>query len=75
MSNYCGKCRYNPKLAVGDNACPFTTLYWDFLDRHSQRFKSNHRMTMQLKNLERKSPSEMEQIRIRATELRNGKPV
>lgn len=75
MSNYCGKCRYNPKQAVGEDACPFTTLYWDFLDRHRDRFKSNHRMSMQLKNLERKSSDEMHQIRIRATELRNGKSV
>jgi len=75
MSNYCGKCRYNPKLAVGDKACPFTTLYWDFLDRHQQRFRSNHRMTMQLKNLERKSDKEMQQIRLQAAELRNGKAV
>lgn len=75
MSNYCGRCRYNPKLAVGDDACPFTTLYWDFLDRHRERFKSNHRMSLQLKNLERKSSHEMQQIRLRAQELRNGKPV
>jgi len=75
MSNYCGKCRYNPKLAVGDDACPFTTLYWDFLDRHRERFKSNYRMSMQLKNLERKSPREMQQIRLQAEELRNGKAV
>jgi deoxyribodipyrimidine photolyase-related protein len=75
MSNYCGKCRYNPKLAVGENACPFTTLYWDFLDRHRKRFQSNHRMTMQLKNLERKTSDEMQKIREHATELRNGKTV
>jgi deoxyribodipyrimidine photolyase-related protein len=75
MSNYCGGCRYDPKKAIGDDACPFTTLYWDFLDRHRDRFRKNPRMTMQLKNVERKSDEELQQIRARAEQLRDGKIV
>jgi len=71
MSNHCGGCRYDPKQAVGENACPFTTLYWDFLDRHRERFRSNPRMTLQLKNLERKSADELSAIRDRAELLRS----
>lgn len=71
MSNYCRGCRYNPKRATGEDACPFTTLYWDFLDRHRDRFRSNHRMSLQLKNLERKSADEMVAIRQRAASIRD----
>ena len=33
MSDYCGDCRYDPKVRVGEDACPFTAGYWAFLDR------------------------------------------
>ena len=70
MSNACGECRYRPKEAVGDDACPFTTLYWDFLARHHERFRGNRRMAMQLRNVERKKPAELKAIRERADQLR-----
>lgn len=63
MSDACGSCRFNPKKATGDDACPMTTLYWDFLDRHRERFAGTRRMTFQIKNLERKKPAEIEAIR------------
>ena len=50
MSNYCKGCRYKPAESVGDNACPFTTLYWDFLNTHADSLAKNPRMGMQLKN-------------------------
>ena len=55
MSNYCKSCVYNPKLRVGEDACPFTTLYWDFLDRHKETFVKNHRMSQQVNGLKRLS--------------------
>lgn len=63
MSNYCKNCRYDPVMAVGQNACPMTTLYWDFLDRNQKRFAGNQRMVYQIRNLERKSKSELDAIR------------
>jgi len=45
MSNYCGGCRFDPKKRTGEDACPFTTLYWDYLDRNADQFASNHRMS------------------------------
>jgi len=72
MSNYCRGCKYKPRQATGDDACPFTTLYWDFLDRHQASFKSNNRMVFQIKNLERKDKVELDIIRGRSAKIRSG---
>ena len=71
MSNACRGCRFDPKKAVGPDACPFTTLYWDFLARHRTLLGSNQRMTMQLKNVDRKDAAELRTIRRQADDLRN----
>ncbi|MCC7247388.1 MAG: cryptochrome/photolyase family protein [Lysobacter sp.] len=70
MSNYCTGCRFDPGDAVGPNACPFTTLYWDFLDRHAERFRDHPRAGMQWRNLDRLSPERLHAIRERAARLR-----
>lgn len=57
MSNYCEHCRYRPDETLGEQACPFTTLYWDFLDRHRARFSRHPRTALQWRNLDRLSPS------------------
>jgi deoxyribodipyrimidine photolyase-related protein len=59
MSDHCRRCRYDPHKAVGDDACPFTTLYWDFLARHAQRFAGSQRMRYQYANLRRKDEKEL----------------
>ncbi|MGB2239570.1 MAG: cryptochrome/photolyase family protein, partial [Pseudomonadales bacterium] len=53
MSDHCRDCAYNVSERVGDAACPFNVLYWDFLDRNSVRFAKNPRMRMMIKNYER----------------------
>ena len=55
MSNYCKPCRFDPKKRVGEDACPFTTLYWDFLNRRREEFSKNHRMAQQLAGIDRLS--------------------
>jgi deoxyribodipyrimidine photolyase-related protein len=55
MSNHCKGCKFNPALTTGPSACPFTTLYWDYLNRHVDALAKNPRMLMQLKNLNRLS--------------------
>ncbi|MDW5317079.1 cryptochrome/photolyase family protein [Rhizobium sp. PL01] len=44
MSDYCGTCRFDPKKRVGDNACPFNALYWDFLARNRNKLRANRRL-------------------------------
>ena len=53
MSNHCKGCKFNPAESTGDKACPFTTLYWDYLNTHADTLAKNPRMLMQLKNLHR----------------------
>jgi len=67
MSDHCRGCRYDPKRRTGDDACPFTTLYWDFLARHRERFASNGRMRNQLAGLRRLS--DLDEVRGRAAEV------
>jgi deoxyribodipyrimidine photolyase-related protein len=70
MSNYCGTCRYDPAQATGDTACPFTTLYWDFLMRHRDRFANHPRTGYQWRNLTRLSTPQRRAIRQQAARLR-----
>ena len=69
MSNYCSGCKYEPETRVGPNACPMTTLYWNFLDTHEATFASNPRTALMVKNLQRMAPELRAQVRERATEM------
>lgn len=73
MSNYCEFCKYNPDEGAGDDACPFTTLYWDFLARHEGVLSDNRRMSFQLANLRRKKKKDVESIQAQAARLRGEK--
>ncbi len=70
MSNYCTGCPYDPAESTGPKACPFTTLYWDFLLQHEPAMRKNQRMAMQVRNLARLDETKREAIRAQATELR-----
>lgn len=74
MSNYCMTCPYDPFQAISEDACPFTTLYWDFLMRHKSSFKQNPRMGLQLRNLDRLPKEKRRAIRSHAMGLRKKLP-
>jgi deoxyribodipyrimidine photolyase-related protein len=70
MTQSCKGCAYDPKKRVGEDACPFTTLYWDFLDRHRDKFVKNHRMSQQIFGLNRLS--DLPELRVRAQQVLAG---
>jgi deoxyribodipyrimidine photolyase-related protein len=72
MSPHCQGCRYDPAQRTGEKACPFTTLYWDFLMRHEAALAANPRMGLQVKNVARLDDREQQAIRERAADIRRG---
>ncbi|MFK8047797.1 MAG: cryptochrome/photolyase family protein [Halioglobus sp.] len=58
QSNHCARCRYDPGKIAGTGACPFNSLYWHFIDRHSDKFSKNPRMSLAIRNWQRKSDDE-----------------
>lgn len=66
MSNYCKGCHYKPKERLGDQACPFNALYWDFFDRHANLFKNNPRIGMAYRQLAKMSAGDRQAIREQA---------
>ena len=72
MSPYCKGCRYDPAQRSGDRACPFTTLYWDFLLRHEAALAKNPRMALQVKNVARLTEAQKQAVSARAAAIRRG---
>ena len=70
QSPLCGGCRYRPDERVGERACPFTTLYWDFLLRHEARFADHPRLALQVRGLARVDADERARIQAQASALR-----
>ena len=66
MSNYCEGCQYDRSQRTGENACPFNSLYWNFLDDKKEHFQKNNRMAMMLRLLEKIPGVEKEEIKKRA---------
>ncbi len=72
MSNYCKGCKYEPGTRTGEKACPFTLLYWAFLDRHEKMLSGNPRTALMAKNIQRLSSEQRETIRCDAAALLDG---
>ncbi len=68
MSNFCPHCQYDPKKSVGPGSCPFTSLYWTFLERNETILGNNFRLQMPYNTLHKKKPEELVQLRTRAAE-------
>jgi deoxyribodipyrimidine photolyase-related protein len=66
MSDYCNGCAYDPESKLGEGACPFNILYWDFLMRNADVLKRNPRMAMPYRTLEKMDPARVKRIQIEA---------
>ncbi len=69
MSNYCSDCQYSHTKKIGEDACPFNALYWNFLDEKKEHFKNNQRMGMMLNLLGKKDKKELEQLKERSRKI------
>ncbi|MFN2172396.1 MAG: cryptochrome/photolyase family protein [Candidatus Promineifilaceae bacterium] len=69
MGDHCAACRYNPKQRLGEDACPFNALYWNFVLKHEDRLRSNPRTTRSVWGLRHFDPTEREHVRHQAAAL------
>lgn len=68
MSDYCRGCRYDPDDRVGERACPFNALYWDFLARNRDKLGDNRRLRGPYVTWDRFSPDSQAAIRAKAAD-------
>lgn len=71
MSDYCGGCHYDKKLKVGERACPYNALYWDFFARNEGTLGGSHRLGMVYRQLQKMPAPQREALRAQATDLRS----
>lgn len=71
MSNYCGSCKYKPEVRYGEDACPITTLYWNFLIKHRDQFEASPRTRLMTANLKRISDEDQAEITLHAQKILN----
>lgn len=66
QSNYCEHCKYDRSKRIGDDACPFNSLYWNFHDQHRARLQHNPRLSMVYRLWDKMTPQDREAILLRA---------
>jgi deoxyribodipyrimidine photolyase-related protein len=69
MSNYCDSCSYDHKQQTTESACPFNSLYWNFLDEKRPLLAKNHRMRMMYAVLDKMNSDQLKAIKARAQHI------
>ena len=72
MSDYCKGCHYDKKARLGDTACPFNALYWDFYARNEATLAKNPRIGMVYPQLRKMDPAAVAALQEKAASLRAG---
>ncbi|NMV40199.1 cryptochrome/photolyase family protein [Ralstonia insidiosa] len=70
MSDYCKGCHYDSKQRVGERACPYNALYWDFFMRHAAVFGRNPRLAMVYRQLANMPAEALDALRTHAASVR-----
>jgi deoxyribodipyrimidine photolyase-related protein len=71
MSNYCKDCKYDKSIKVGENACPFNSLYWNFIDKNQDILANNNRMSMMFNLWNKNSDLHKQEIILQAEKYLN----
>ena len=66
MSDFCGKCPLDPKKSLGPGSCPFTAMYWSFLEEHEDKLRHLQRMRMPLNTMRLRDADARAEFRKRA---------
>jgi deoxyribodipyrimidine photolyase-related protein len=66
QSNYCERCKYDRSKRIGDDACPFNSLYWNFHDQHRAKLQHNPRLSMVYRLWDKMTPQDREATLLRA---------
>jgi deoxyribodipyrimidine photolyase-related protein len=69
MSDYCAGCRYDVKQRTGPDACPFNSLYWNFLARHRSKLGDNPRLFGPYRSWDRFSAESQTEIRAQSSDF------
>ena len=69
MSNYCDTCHYNKNKKLEVDACPFNSLYWNFLDDKRTLLQSNFRMGMMYNILDKMDKDELIKLKHKAQHI------
>ncbi len=66
MGDHCKGCAYQRKERLGERACPFNALYWDFHLRHAELLRRNPRIGMVYKQIDKMDAAQREAIAAQA---------
>jgi len=69
MSNYCEGCHYSKSDRLGDKACPFNSLYWNFFISKAGQLSKNPRLAIVHKQIRDMDANLIKDIQLQAKKI------
>jgi len=63
MGDFCKECRYDHRERIGEMACPYNFLYWNFILQHEEQLRSNPRTSRSVLGLRHLSEGERSRVK------------